>query len=421
MGNPIRGEMWSLALAPETSYAVDPGTAKYTWFPGVFQNASMPDPTTEFNSFWLLGVNSYRNFYTSYKGKRTATGAIPEMLLLNGTPLYLPIGKQATIGGVLAGGNTCIAIACSKGDTAVNLASGVTFASGDLIQVGSGTTAEVRRLSSITTTSAAVNMPLMFNHAQSAVVYEVSSPYTHTISETVNLESVAMHVTHYNTDQTAKLMRRFLGGKIGRASIGCREGEYLTMSFEDMSFCKANHDQTGEDGYDAAIADVIPVYPTNQPYLFSYGSLSLNGTVFGRVRAFRIEVNNNLIPKYYVSMSGQVQLPGEYREGQRQYRISCDIDIEDAELYKELRRQGTYSSVYKGFQVIFGMTRGANDTITITCPPATPAAGGNALGCLITNAKHDVQSNEPLTHVTLDILCRSIGIVCVDSVPYLPE
>lgn len=422
MGNPIRGEMWSLGLALESTYGTDPGTSRYVLFPGVFQNATMPDPNTEFNSFWLLGVNSYRNWYIAYKGRRQTQGSIPETLLLNGTPLFLPIGTQATIGGVIVSSGQLFT-ACSRGDTTIpTTVSNQYYASGTLVQVGSSTVAEVRRISTIPTSgTVTVTQPIRFNHGSGVTLYAVSSPYTHTVTEATVLDSIAMHVTNYNTDQTAKLMRRFLGGKVGRASIGCREGEYLTMSFDELSFTGFSNDQSGEDGYSAGVADITPVYPTTQPYLFSYGSLTLNGTVFARVRAFRIEVSNNLIPKYYVSMSGQVQLPSEYREGQRQYRMSVDIDIEDSELYKELIKQGTYSSVYKGFQAIFAMTRATGDTITITSPPSTPAAGGNAMGCLINTGKHDIQSTEPLTHVTLDIICRSLGIVVVDSVPYLPE
>jgi hypothetical protein len=418
MSNPIRGEMWSLGLAPEASYGSDPGTANYVFFPGVFQNASMPDPTTEFNPFWLLGNNSYRNYFIAYKGRRTAQGSIPEMLLLNGAPLYLPIGNQYTLGSVVSTAAVTLNGAYSRGATIIPVSVQV-FASGDSIQVGSGATAEVRGVMDVSGTGVHI-MPLQINHDNAAKIWKVSSPFTHTISETVNLNSIAMHVTYYNTDQTVKLMRRFLGGKVGRASIGCREGEYVTMSFDDLSFVGFSHDQSGEPGYAASVADINPVYPTTEPYLFSYGSLSLNGTVFARVRAFRLEINNQLIPKYYVQQSGQVQLPSEYREGQRQYRMSVDIDIEDGALYKEVLRQGTYSNIYQGFQTTFTLIRGTNDTITITSPPSTPAAGANAQGCLIPAGKHDIQSTEQLTHVPLDITCRSIGITCVDSVPNLP-
>ena len=85
MGYPIRGEMWNLALMPEVTYGTDiSGATYYTWFPGVFQNVSVPDPVMEFNPFYMLGINSYRNWYVAYKGKMTLSGGIPEMLLLNG-------------------------------------------------------------------------------------------------------------------------------------------------------------------------------------------------------------------------------------------------------------------------------------------------------------------------------------------------
>jgi hypothetical protein len=134
MAQPIRGEMWNLALALESSYGVDPGTGNYDLFPGVFQNATLPDPATEFNNFWLLGVNSYRNWYISYRGRRTSQGSLPEMLLLNGSVLSLPVGEIRTIGAVVSG-TTSTVTATSRGDMFVTVSGMLGFVSGAKIQV----------------------------------------------------------------------------------------------------------------------------------------------------------------------------------------------------------------------------------------------------------------------------------------------
>jgi hypothetical protein len=154
--------------------------------------------------------------------------------------------------------------------------------------------------------------------------------------------------------------------------------------------------------------------------LFSYGSLTLNGTEFARLRNFRLSIDNALEPKYYVTNDAPSQLLYEAREGKRTYRLGCQIDLEDASLYKELLKQGHYTDVYKGFQATMTFTRGTGDTITITTPPSAPACGGNNMGCLIQRAPHNIVTNENLVSTNVDIICRSMSVVVVDSIVEYP-
>lgn len=94
----IRGETWKLAFGPEGSYGSDPGTAAIKYNFGVVQSATMPDPEYDWESIWALGSASKRNFYINYKGKKTLAGGIPDIWLLNGYPLYLPVGAVVTTG-----------------------------------------------------------------------------------------------------------------------------------------------------------------------------------------------------------------------------------------------------------------------------------------------------------------------------------
>ena len=185
-------------------------------------------------------------------------------------------------------------------------------------------------------------------------------------------------------------MRRFLGGKVNRATIEASEGDFLKLSLDEIDFIGLQHNISGETYYNADVTEIVPTYPTNEPYLFSYGSLSLNGTIFARIRNFRLSISNNLEPKFYVQGSGNLYLPYEYREGRREYDLTCTVDIEDNSLYKELVRMGTYSSLYQGFQVIISFVKSATDKITLTMPAVSPAPGGDSIGCLIRSAPHNV-------------------------------
>ena len=113
----------------------------------------------------------------------------------------------------------------------------------------------------------------------------------------------------------------------------------------------------------------------------------------------------------------------ELREGKREYTLRLVVDIEDANLFLDLLRQGVYvaspNQVFRGFQIQMVFTRGTNDTITFLTPPTTPGAGGDAMGCLIKTGKIEIV-DRPLVDQTLDILMRSLKVTVVDSVPVYP-
>jgi hypothetical protein len=341
MGYVIRGENFKVTYAVESAYGTDPGTASLVNSFGVVQTANITDPQIDYMPFWGMSTGQYRNWWITYKGKISLGMSIPDIVLLNGAPLFLPLGSCTTTG---------------------------------------------------------------------------TNPYTHTMAETYDLPTITTHVTYTDTNDADVLMRRFCGGKVGRATYSATEGGFLTMALEDIQFKNLYHNKSGHTWYSANVADVTPSYPCTEPYLFSYGSLTLDGSEFARVKEWRLSVDNALEPKYYVTNDAISQLPYEHREGRRQYQMSVTCDIEDAALYQELIDQGTYSSVYKGFVATMVFTRGSNDTITFTTPSSgSVACGGGNMGCLIKTAPHSIVS-DPIVPVSLDIICRSLSIVSVDAV-----
>lgn len=437
-GAPIRGEQWVLTWAPEVTAGTDPGTAALVNVFGVHQQASMPDPKTEMNHFWMLGNNSYRNYFIAYKGRRTSIGSIPDTLLLGGSTLYLPIGSVTTTGTDSGAGNSTLNGGTAVGATSITLADASGYSNGDYIQIGTVTNPEVRKILSIAgAPTLTLTQALSFAHLTGVTCNQVIAPFTHTVNETFQLPTITIHAEMYSADQTLQLIRRFMGGRVGSSSITAREGEYLTQSFGDLSFNNMKwYSPTPGDSHFVPTSDpfftalsgsfgaVTPFYPTTQPYLFSYGALSLNGNIFARVRGFKLDISNNLNPKYYIQATvNNPQFPFEYREGQRNYRLSVDIDVVDATLYHEIMVQGTYSSTFKGFQTILQFERegSATDVIVLTLPPSAPAIGGNAQGCFFQSGNYDISSQEPIVHDTPDILARSMKIEVIDAVANLPE
>jgi hypothetical protein len=414
MGIPIRGEKWELTYAPEATYGTAVATAYLTRVMGVVQSATIPDPNVEFTPVYTLGTASNRNWYAAYKGKIALSGGVPDIMLLNGTPLYLPIGTVATTGTDDGTGGSDLDGATAIGDTSFDVTDSTGYATDDYIQVDLTTKAEVRKITNVSSNTITVDYPLSFAHADAATCNEVTSPYTHTISETTTLRSITEHVEIQDADGNSELMRRYAGGKCNRATISASEGEILKMGVDELVFNTYAHDISGETGYDSGIAAVTPSYPTTEVYLFSTGAISLFDSEVARIRAFNLSIDNAIEPKYYVSDDGTAQCPYEVREGRRTYTLAISVDVEDNTMFTELIRQGTYSSVFKGFTVSAVFTRGASDTITITLPPSAPAAGGDAMGCLIKTAPHNI-AQDALQGVELEIIARSCSVVIVDS------
>ena len=429
----IRGEMWSLSYGQqffddgslhsgvETADRVVDEDYMTRIF-GIFESATLPDPEFDFTSKWAYGENSKRNWFITHKGKVAFSGSIGDITLLNGMPLYLPIGSLKSVGtDVVGGGGSTLNGAHARGVASITVVSGTDYADDDYIQIGTGDNAEVRQISSGGgTTTLVLNYPLSNDHLTGETCNEVEAPFTHTAIESVHLKPIQIDTTYVDTDGNSSLQRRYVGCKVSRASITAGQGEIVTFGIDDLQARDMRYkDKDATDVSPWYTSDIVkPTIdcPTTEPYYFSYGVLTLAGTEFARVTEFKLDISNAVEPKYYVTDDvGSHRVPYELIPGRKEYGLSVSIDIEDASLFLDLLRQGDYTSVYKGFQVQLVLTRGANDTITITTPPSAPAIGGDAMGCLIRNAPHAI-ADSPLVNIPLDIICRSTEIVVVDSV-----
>ncbi len=442
----FRGEQWEFTFATETTYGgeTSPANTYVTQVPGIFEVATLPDPNYDWQPFYGYGDESGRNYYRMYKGKAVHTGSVGDIQLLNGVPMRYGLGKCLTEGTDKSGGGSTLNGAVSAGATSIVLADAASYIAGDLIQIGvytpTGNWAEVREILSVAgAPTVTLTYPLSYDHATAEVCNEVQAPFTHTIIESIELPSMCWLATFVGTDYvvatpTTYLTRRYLGGKVNRTTFTAAEGETLRMSWDDVIFKDWRHNQehyvdslsASHDvaKYLASVDKVTPDYPTTEPYWYSYGVCTYFGFAFARVKQFRMEVSNNLEPKYYLASSSSAgQILYEIREGRREYRISTVVDIGDEavatkmSIIKELALQGAYpttSTQLKGFNMQLVFTRGSNDTITFSLPASAAAIGGDANGCFIRTAPHNI-GTEPQVASELDIIARSSKIVVVDS------
>lgn len=446
------------------------GVSWATFVPGVYESVTAPDPQLEVIPYWYVQAAGERSFSHAYKGKENFTGALSNFILLNGFSLRFPIGTVATVGTASGDGDGAInqALGSFAGDRVLTLdgVSASAWANAEYMQIGTGTTAEVRQIVSHTLAggppesgTVTLNAPLIHAHANDEVVAQVIAPYTHTITETGPLSSMTWNLLLQDSDGTTanNFLRKYTGGKVGRMTYSAEQGGMLMGSWDDVQFLDYTHNQllhsdVGSGSTEIARSNAALLDPTEQghgvggsiaapsgslttttpstsePYYYSQGSVTAFGVEFARVNNFRIEVNNNLIRKDYVTDTSRDLAPYELLEGRREYRLSMTLTTENTiaaetsttkSLWKELVVHGDYGSGFAGFDVSLVFTRSASDTITFTIPENTASAAFADQGLMLTRASHNVGSETPTT-IEVEGIFRTLGTVIVDSEAVYP-
>lgn len=437
------------------------GNSLVTFLPGVYENVTVPDMVPQIEPYYFLGTAAKRNWTAAYRGRQSFSGSLPNFILLNSYPLRFPLGTSATTGtDVGGGGGSTITGAHGKGQRSILVTAGNLYDNGDYIQIGTGTTAEVRQIISGAGADGLaetfiLNYPLMFAHATLEALNEVTSPYTHTISESGVLDSMSWHLQMKDSDETLvnDFLRRYIGGKVNRASLRADEGGTLMMSWDEVPFTDLIHNQRFHSSVGGGATDITkyagamivpagvggaiphsggalgtPTFPTNEPYYFSQSAISFFGTTFARIRSFTLEVNNNIEPRYYLKDTSSGRIPAELQEQRREYRLTARVALPDSiaaatstsrTLFKELLLEGNYGSGMAGFDMSLVFTRSASDTITFTIPPVTAATGIDAQGSFIVRGANNIGAESP-TEVDLEVIFRSLSIVSRDSDGVVP-
>ena len=447
--------------------------------PGVYETVDLPDPQMSIEPHYFLGTASKRDFYSVYSGQQSFTGSLGNFVLLDGKALRFPIGKVTTIplqvdGSTHAIESTSIAIdqngnagtataPPAKGDIHITVTASHGITDNDYIVIYGAASAsssaalakaEVRKvLDVVNTNTLKLDYPLTFDHAHGNWVREISSQlsyYSHSISETVDLDTVTWHAHMRASDEdaTKDFDRRYFGGKIGSASIAAEEGGMVSMSWNSVNFIGMVHNQARNSAFGSTdlpfytlmkTIDTDDVnFSTAEPYYFSHGEVSMFGQTIARIRSFTINISNGEEPRYYIKRQhGRHRGPTEIREGRREYSMSATLALPDAgvaatsttrTLFSELLLEGDYGSGKAGFDVSVTFTRGTNDSITITIPDngenldgsnVVAGTGGNKQGAFIRTAPHNIAGDNVL-EVEADILFRNLKIDVSDSQHYYP-
>jgi len=436
--------------------------SKYiTFIPGVYETVDTPDPEMTIEGRRFLSTQSKRNFSVAYPGQQTLSGSLSDFILLNGWALRFPIGTVTTTPSatatdtILLNQADTVAASCKKGDIYITCDGGdvANLSAGDYIQIveADGTKSEVRRIVVDTSDTFRLDYPLQYDHANNAVINEVSAgaTYTHVIEEATDLDTMTWHLhMRESTETVAKdFDRRYVGGMVDSATISADEGGMLMMSWDTVNFLNMAHNQRNQttvstnDYNSASVAANLPRFslmqsidtddvnngaqtvadandgsgfPNTQPYYFSEGTIKFFGQEFARIRNFSLSINNNVESRYYVGKQGaRARGPFEHHEGARDYSMSATVTLPDAsldadtvhgsavrtnatELFKQLLLEGDYggttaATARAGFTMSLRFDRGTSDYIIIDVP--TSGTGTADDGTSSTAGKPTVGSN----------------------------
>ena len=237
-----------------------------TNIPGIYEIVDLPDPQMTITPAYFLGTDSKRNFNRAYAGQQNYSGSLPNMVLLNATPIRFPFGKIISHPTGASGANylnytgtTNPTYGCqinnangaSKGDIFVtvdnadNGGSGTIPQNAYLVFTGStthsavsssnmdslssgtrnattGVNCEIRKhIGSASATALKLDKPLQFDHINDEFIYLIFPnadgsgtaistesqsqliPYTHIIRETVDLDSISWHAHMRGSNETS--------------------------------------------------------------------------------------------------------------------------------------------------------------------------------------------------------------------------
>jgi len=228
-----------------------------------------------------------------------------------------------------------------------------------------------------------------------------TGPYTHTITGAQILPSMCIEAVM--NDGTNNFLRYFRGVKISGGRLSAEEEGELKATIDIEAALAETSSNTK-----STLAAV-----TTKPYAFHQGTCTFWGTTFARVLNWSIDIKRSVKPRRYIQSTNGA-FPYEINEGARDIELSATIVAADdlgtgthgTEAMEEL-----LSPTAAGFDVSLVLTRGANDTITISNPTAQK--------CHLKSAPHPLGTGED-SPISLSILMKGVEITVVDSISSYP-
>jgi|10_taG_2_1085330.scaffolds.fasta_scaffold01321_5 hypothetical protein len=276
-----------------------------------------------------LALGGTRNFGFQLKGAETLGEASIDVSLNNGSWLYYALGKMtftATTGG------DDLTDGASNGDVYYHDAN-----------------------SQIYRYETSLLPPIVRSQNQNTYKKWDEGKIVYTITEqnSGDLPSFALEITNEKGNTTYAADSEY-DNHFSRIFTGCQVNSF-SMSFEEGQDVKASIGAVSRKAHNAPAA-YIPKRnvttpsslfnysdtDTNNPYMFSDGTIKIFGQTMARIKSGTLTINNNLMPQRFIGNYDRT-ITSTHIAGQRTYDLQLSLLITDRTIWDELRKKNETS------------------------------------------------------------------------------
>jgi len=297
-----------------------------------------------------LALGGTRNFGFQLKGAETLGEASIDVSLNNGSWLYYALGKMsfsATQGGSItlnSSGND--APTGSNNSDRKNVYYDDTSKTFHRFTVNNAAGKPILLPPKLTLTGPQREAFKKWNEGK--VVYTISE------QNSGDLPSFALEITNEKGNTTYAADSEY-DDHFSRIFTGCQVNSF-SMSFEEGQDVKASIGAVSRKAHDAPAA-YIPKRnvttpsslfnysdtDTNNPYMFSDGSIKIFGQTMARIKSGSLTINNNLMPQRFIGNYDRT-ITSAHIAGQRTYDLQLSLLITDRTIWDELRAKNETTS-----------------------------------------------------------------------------
>lgn len=351
---------------------------------GVLPTVDYPDPDFEHQRYHTSGGGREPHIIAYKEIKHV--GSLP-VTLQNGRILKYLMGNLYESGAdKAAGGGSDIDGATTKWDLVFDVTAGTNYAATDYIQVGTGTTSEVRKITDVTSNTITVDFPLEFAHADEETCNEVEAPFTHVM--TVSDNPLPSFTLERGVDMATDWVVYYLGTVISKGELTGEDKGELQAKLDILS--SRQFKNTANSMSSITLLNDNPFICDNAVFTFWSNPLA-------RVKSFSCSIDNKIEPGIY------------WRQASGPYALDmipkkCDVELVttavpyDSQLWDQLLAQSAITC-----QIDFTRTA-ASDTAQIKCE-----------NCKIKSAPHN-QPEEGELEVEMTIIPKTTTLTFVDSI-----
>lgn len=291
------GAMSDTGMAKEVTFGTP--LSATTYFP-MTGNGMNIDPGL-FSPKLMFGHRDANSFALNGQFKNAGTLAGPLWPTNAATLIPGAIGPDAQPGygvtGAAGTGSTTLSSSTAVNATVIPVAAATGFTVGQIVQVdvnnpATPTTAECRKITTISGTNVTLDVALTYAHASGAAVIGVlptaAANFTHSIQQAVALSSYTVEKNLGGPASLGGQSILFAGSRVNKLSINVTATDAEAALSADMV------------AQSAAVLDTPtnPAVVNEMPYVFSEASLSLFGQTVAQASGFTMDVDNKLISTY---------------------------------------------------------------------------------------------------------------------------